>query len=93
MLKENEVIMLLLGLGVLALILLNIHHVRKIRYWKTICISYCLILSGWIFTVLEGIFWESFLNYLEHLCYLASAILMSIWCIKATVRIKMEDRQ
>lgn len=92
MLKENEVVMLILGIGVLFLILMNIQQVKKIRFWILLSLSYFLLLMGWLFTVVEGFIFESLLNYLEHISYFASAVLMTIWCIKATARVKVEDQ-
>jgi hypothetical protein len=92
MLKENELVMLILGLGVIFLIFMNMDHVRKIRFWKTLVFSYFILIGGWLFTVLEGLFLENLLNLLEHACYLLSAIFMSIWAWRSTRFKKLEDR-
>jgi hypothetical protein len=80
MLKENEVVMLILGVGVLFFILLNKVHLTKIYSWRLLVLSYCILLSGWIFTVLEEFFLGTYLNYLEHISYGISSILLIIWC-------------
>ncbi len=82
MLHENEVVMLLLGLGIFLFMLLNISHIRHISFWKILIASYSLLLTGWILTVLEGYFLESLLNFLEHLSYVMSSLVLAIWCFK-----------
>ena len=82
MLHENEVVMLLLGVGVFLFILLNISHIRRISYWKILIAGYSLLLAGWILTVLEGYFLESLLNFLEHMSYAMSAVVMAVWCFR-----------
>lgn len=82
MLHENEVVMLLLGVGIFLFILLNISHIRHISFWKILITSYSLLLIGWILTVLEGYFLESLLNFLEHLSYVMSSLVLAVWCFK-----------
>jgi dolichyl-phosphate-mannose--protein O-mannosyl transferase len=91
MLRENEVVMLLLGIGVLFLIFVNLDHIKKIKSWKTLTSAYFVLLFGWIFTVLEGFFLDRFLNLLEHLSYFISAVFMIAWCWKATEKAKEEE--
>jgi hypothetical protein len=80
MLHENELIMIVIGMTLLIFVLLNFHQLRQTPSFKLIFISYFLSAIGWISTVLEGFFWEQYLNLLEHFCYAASAILLAIWC-------------
>jgi hypothetical protein len=90
MLMENEVVMLVLGIGVLFLILMNLNHVRKIKSWKIIITGYCVLLSGWLFTILEGFWLEPYLNVLEHICYATSALFLVSWVWRATGKDKEE---
>jgi hypothetical protein len=90
MLNENEVIMLLLGIIVFVLILLNGTRIRRIYAWRVFVTSYCLLLAGWFFTILEGFFLEFYLNILEHLSYTFSAIFMAFWCWKVVNSNKVE---
>jgi len=76
---------------VMFLILLNTNHIKKIKSWKILTGSYYLLLSGWLFTVLEGFLLEQFLNLLEHICYAISAVLMIIWCRKSIAGAKEEE--
>jgi hypothetical protein len=92
MLRENEVVMLALGIGVLFLILMNMDQIRKIRFWKILFTSYCVLLCGWLFTVLEGFILEKFLNLLEHLSYLLSSFCMAVWAWNSTGKKKMEEK-
>jgi hypothetical protein len=80
MLHVNELIMLILGTGVLFLTILNQPKIRRIYAWKMLLLAFYYLMAGWIFTILEGFFMEQFINILEHICYAASAVIMAVWC-------------
>jgi hypothetical protein len=88
MLAENEVVMMILGIGVLVLILRNKDHLKKIKSWKTITGAYYILFLGWFLTILEGFWLGNYINILEHVCYLISASLLMIWCWRATITLK-----
>ena len=92
MLHENGVVMLLLGVGIFLFMLLNISHIRHISFWKILIVSYCLLLTGWILTVLEGYFLESLLNLLEHLSYALSSLVLAVWCFKVFLNRRKEGQ-
>ncbi len=82
MIQENEIIMLLLGIGVMIFILANKKKVKRIQAAKILIAGFYVLLTGWVLTVLEGLFWKELLNVLEHICYAAGSILMAVWCWK-----------
>jgi uncharacterized membrane protein len=82
MIQENEIITLLLGIGVMIFILANKQKMKRIPAAKILIAGFYVLLSGWVLTILEGLFWRELLNVLEHICYTASSILMAIWCWK-----------
>jgi hypothetical protein len=82
MIQQNEIIMLLLGIGCMIFILVNNQKVKRIPVAKTLIAGFYVLLAGYVFTVLEGLLWREFLNVLEHICYTASSILMTVWCWK-----------
>ena len=85
MVQQNEIIMLLLGIGCMIFILVNKQKVKLIPVPKLIIAGFYMLLAGYVLTILEGLFWKDFLNVLEHICYSASAILMTVWCWKIFV--------
>jgi hypothetical protein len=89
MIRENEIIMLLLGIGVLIFILGNRSSIQRVPGWKILVAGFFVQLFGWLLTVLEGFFLKGILNYLEHICYAVSALLVAFWCLKAC-RVKEE---
>ncbi len=91
MLREDEVVMLIMGIIVLLFILLNWNYLKKIQSWNILFISYLLLLMGWSLTVLEGFFLESYLNFLEHLAYAVSACIFARWCWNYTTRTSGEE--
>ena len=78
----NEIVMLSIGTGVLIFILSNRERLKHLGAYRILIASFCLMQAGWILTVLEGFFYEWLLNFLEHLCYAVSSILLMTWCWK-----------
>ena len=81
----NEIVMLSIGMGVLIFILSNRTRLKHLAAYRILIAAFCLMLAGWILTVLEGFFYEWLLNFLEHLCYAASSLLLMVWCWKVFV--------
>ena len=79
MVQENELIGLILGVGVLIFILANHSRLRSLPAAKILLASYYFLLLGWALTVLEGFFWGQVLNLVEHICYAVSALLLAVW--------------
>jgi hypothetical protein len=82
MIQENEIIMLVLGIGVLIFILGNRLSIQRVPESRILIAGFCVQLAGWLLTVLEGFFLEGVLNYFEHMCYAVSALLVAFWCFK-----------
>jgi len=82
MIQQNEIIMLLLGIGCMIFILVNKQKVKRIPVAKTLIAGFYVLLAGYVLTILEGLFLKDLLNVLEHICYASSSILMAVWCWK-----------
>jgi len=82
MIENYELIMLILGIGVLVLRLIYKNEIKRIFGWNNLIFSFYFLLAAWVFTVAEGFFWIFFLNLAEHLCYNVSAVFMAIWCFR-----------
>jgi len=80
MVHVSELIMLILGAGVLYLTILYKPIIRRFYAWKLLLLAFYYMMAGWIFTMLEGFFMEQFINILEHISYSASAVIMAVWC-------------
>ena len=91
MIQENEIIMLLLGIGVLIFILGNRLKLKRLPSSSIFITGFCVLLLGWIMTVLESYFWKELLNFFEHICYAASSVLVATWSWKVFGR-REEER-
>ncbi len=80
MIQESEIVMLILGLGVLVFILGNLPQLKRIPYSRLLLSGFYTLLVGWVMTVLEGFIWSVLLNYLEHMCYAIASLLLAVWC-------------
>lgn len=78
----NEIVMLLIGVGVLIFILGSRPRLKNLPASNILFAGFYVLLGSWIVTVLEGFFWESFLNYIDHGCYAVGSVLVAVWCCK-----------
>lgn len=76
---ENEIVSLLLSLGIMIFFWANMGRIREISGYRTLVGSFLGYVIAMIFTVLESVTWEQGFNFLEHLSYLASAALLAAW--------------
>lgn len=79
---ENEVVMLLIGVGVLIFILGSRPRLKDLPASNILIMGFYLLLVSWILTVLEGFFWKELLNYMEHACYAVGSVFVAVWCWK-----------
>ena len=86
MLHENEVLMFLLGLGVLIFILTNRVRLKSIPNSKILLSAFFVLCIAWIATITEHFFFEEIINYIEHVCYSVSAVLIAVWSWKVLGR-------
>jgi len=82
MLRENEIVMLLLGGGVLIFILRNRFRLKRLPASKLLISGFYVLFAGWVLTILEDFFWEGIFNCFEHMCYAGSSLLVVFWCWK-----------
>ena len=80
MIEDNEIILLILGLGVMIFFGVHRKRMQDIPNRKYFFSAFAVLMAGWVLTVLEGLFWTDTLNLLEHLCYALSSILLTVWC-------------
>lgn len=80
--QGNEVVLLMLGVGVLIFIMGNRHKLKHLPASKILLTAFLVSFTGWSITVLETFLWEDFLNIVEHICYTGSAVLLAVWCWK-----------
>ncbi len=80
MIQNNELILLILGLGVLIFFSVLRRRMQDIPKPGCFFSAFAVLAAGWLLTVLEGLFWTDWLNLLEHVCYALSSILLTIWC-------------
>jgi hypothetical protein len=79
-LQQNEVILVVLGVGVLIFILGNRQRLQLLPRSKILIAGFYMLLASWFLTILEGFFWGELLNFIEHICYAGSAVLVAVWC-------------
>jgi len=91
MMRENEIIMLVLGVLVLIFILISYRQLKRYALVNILIAGFGFNLLGWCFTVLEGFVWQEALNFAEHMCYFAGALCLVVWVYNALVPAKEMD--
>ena len=82
LIQQNEIVMLLLGVGVLIFAIRNRFVLRRLPAHGIIMVAFYLLFITWMATVIEGLIWNTFFNLLEHAGLAASSVLTAIWCWK-----------
>ncbi len=79
MIQENEIVSVLLCMGVLYFILMNRLQIKRLPSSNIFVSGFFVYMLGRILTVLEGLFFEDILNIFEHALYAISSVLLLIW--------------
>ena len=79
MINQNEVILLLLGAGVLVFMLGHQRRLQRFPAAHTLFAGFYILFAGWILTILEAFLLPAVLNLMEHGCYAVSAVLLAVW--------------
>ena len=82
MFQEREVFALLLSIGVLVFAVRQGDSLRQIPHWRTLLTSLAMMLASLACSVIEGVVWEPFFNFIQHFCGALSAVLLAVWCWK-----------
>ena len=82
MIQENELVALIIQLGVLAFILPYRRRLAALPSWNLLFTAFLVLFAGRTLTVVEGFFETEWVNLIEHLTYLAFAGLIAYWCSK-----------
>lgn len=86
MIQDNELITLLLAIGVTIFLLVNNAALKKLPELLLIRAAFGVLLAGYVLTILEGFFWGKALNLIEHYSYTLSAVLLATWCYRVFIR-------
>jgi len=79
MIQNNELVSLILATGVLIFIWVYYRRLRRIPRFRFLLAGFCCMHLGLVLTVLEGFFWETLLNTVEHVSNVCSYIFLVIW--------------
>ena len=80
MVEQGEIVTLILGIGCAILIIIRKNQLRRIPFSSILFVSYFCLFLGFVMTVLETFFLHNLFNFLEHLGYTLSAIILASWC-------------
>ena len=80
MIQENEIVTLVLGLGLLIFVGIQRRQVRQFPRVGLFLGGVVVLLAAWVFTVAEGFCYSRVFNTLEHLGYAVSSAALALWC-------------
>lgn len=78
--SHDELIMLFIALAVIIEIVANFGYIKRIQDNFLLLCGFVAFVLGASFTVAESFIFKEVLNYLEHLSYMASALILALWC-------------
>ena len=79
MIQENEVVTLLLSVGVAIFIAQNRSRLTSLPYHRLVIGSFVTLLAAHALTIVEGFWYEEILNFAEHICYSLSVVQLAVW--------------
>ncbi|MFH2139145.1 MAG: hypothetical protein ABII88_11675 [Candidatus Omnitrophota bacterium] len=85
MIDSSEFFALIFCVAAVVFVLGNLRQLKVLPDNKLILSGLIVFLVSTLATVLEGIFWADFLNYLEHVFYIISSGLVCLWCWKTFI--------
>ena len=85
MFYENEIIMLVFGILVTVFIGVKYNQLKHIKSYKILVTGFYLLFAAWIFSTLEGLFLEKYLNLFEHFFYAGWSIFLLIWIYRTLI--------
>jgi len=88
--QESELVSLVLAF-VFVIVLGILYRADHLPRLPAIYAAAALLILSNIATVLEGFFWYSFLNTLEHVCYAASGLLFALACWRLAAQVRTEQ--
>ncbi|MHC4291427.1 MAG: hypothetical protein ACYTEU_07805 [Planctomycetota bacterium] len=77
---HDEIIMLIISLVVVIQVTASFKFIRQLPHWYFLLCSFAAVALSAFFTVTESFVFTEQFNYLEHLSFMAGAILLAIWC-------------
>jgi len=77
--QENEVVTLLVSVGVAIFIAQNKSRLALLPYHRLIIGSFLALLAARVLTILEGFWYAEIFNFSEHVCYLLSVLQLAGW--------------
>jgi len=83
MMQENEILTFILACGVMVFVFVNRTSISTPGKTGLLLWAFVITTLAWLATVLEGYLWPVLLNYLEHICYALSSVLLAVWLIQS----------
>ena len=82
MFYESEIVGIIFVLVIAVFVIFKLPELKAIYAHKPLIAAFAFIAVGALATVIEEFLFYSFFNYLEHISYTVSAILLAIWIRK-----------
>ena len=83
--RGNEVIALIVAIGVTLFLLQNRRQLRALPRRWLFYTAFGVAVGGKVLTVAEDYLFGDILNLLEHFCFVGSTILLAVWCWRTFV--------
>ena len=81
MIPESKIIDFIIAIGVLIFVLLNYSRIKELDNSKILLSAFSFLFANIVLSILEELFWQDFLNIIQHSCITLSSIFLIIWCV------------
>jgi hypothetical protein len=77
--EQREILSFVISGCVMLFVLFQWPHLRKLPHARLLLGSFSALFASWGFSVIEAFFWETGLNFLQHLSSGVGGILLALW--------------
>lgn len=77
--QANELVLLGLGFGILAFLLINPGSWRRLPHSRLLILAFLMPSMAWVFTVLESFVWPETFDLLEHIFDALAGVFLLLW--------------
>jgi len=79
MFQTNEIINLIISIGVLLFIIIYWSELSGVAHLKILTVAFLFMLVSSIATVIEAVFMPTLFNFIEHFCDVLRTVVFLIW--------------
>ena len=77
---EGKIVIWFIGVGYLLFLVINRKQLEYLPRNTLFLSGYYVLFVGWSFDILEAFVFKELFNFIQHICFSVSSIIVAIWC-------------